>query len=106
MKKTLGNHEFDYGPEILSEFIDMLECPVLSSNIDASQDEYLKNKIKPYVIIKYYGVDIGVVGYTTERTAVTSSPGDDVLFKDVHTSVQNSINELKVIIFNCVIIYM
>ena len=58
---TLGNHEFDYGLEILEKVAREADFPIVSSNYDFSQTK-LKKLIKPFIILKRGGVRIGVIG--------------------------------------------
>ena len=48
---AVGNHEFDDGPQNLASFIKKSKFPVLSANIDASKDKYLKGLILPYSLL-------------------------------------------------------
>ena len=48
---TVGNHEFDDGPEVLSAFIGAVGFPVLMSNADVSLEPALKDKIAKSVVI-------------------------------------------------------
>ena len=41
---VLGNHEFDLSNDKLNQFIEKVSFPVLASNIDVSEDEYLKDQ--------------------------------------------------------------
>ena len=90
---AVGNHEFDDGPGNLANFIDGADFAVLSANIDASADPELDGLIQPYTILDINGQQVGVVGFTTEDTAILSSPGD-VVFTDIETAVQAAIDEL------------
>ena len=58
---TLGNHEFDYGLEVLEEVARLAKFPIVSSNYDFSETS-LNRLIKPFIIIKKGGVKIGVIG--------------------------------------------
>ncbi len=91
---AVGNHEFDDGPGTLGSFIRGANFPVLSANIDASDEPELAGLIEPYTILEVGGEKIGVVGYTTEDTAILSSPGKNVKFTDIETAVQNAVDEL------------
>jgi len=91
---AVGNHEFDDGPATLSKFIDAANFPVLSANIDASAEPALAGKILPYTILEVGGEQIGVVGFTTEDTAILSSPGPNVVFNNIEASVQAAVDEL------------
>ncbi len=65
---TLGNHEFDWGPEVLEATLSEMNCPVLCANIlDKATGEPLKGTV-PYVILEKSGVKVGVLGLTTEAT--------------------------------------
>lgn len=91
---TVGNHEFDDGPGTLASFISGLNFPVVSANIDASADPGLAGKIEAYTIVEVNDEQIGVVGYTTEDTAILSSPGPNVVFNEIESSVQAAVDEL------------
>ena len=57
---TLGNHEFEYGWEILVDTIPRANFPVLNANIF---NETTGNLIaKPYTILEKNGVKVGVIG--------------------------------------------
>ncbi len=58
---TLGNHEFDYGLDTLKMIVKKLNFPILNCNYDFS-NTVLKDDIKPYVILKRFGLKIGVLG--------------------------------------------
>jgi len=79
---TIGNHEFDGGPEVLGRFIDGARFPILSANIDVSAEPALAGKIRPSIMMQKDGLKIGVVGATTLQTPVTSLPGPRVKFSD------------------------
>ena len=42
---TVGNHEFDDGPEVLRGFMDAVNFPILMSNADFSGEDLLKDKL-------------------------------------------------------------
>ncbi|MCF3974803.1 bifunctional metallophosphatase/5'-nucleotidase [Paracoccus salsus] len=91
---AVGNHEFDDGPETLAAFMDMVEFPVISANIDASQDTHLHGKLVGSTIIERGGEKIGIIGGTTLDTPEISSPGDDVIFMDDVESIKADVQEL------------
>ena len=63
---TLGNHEFDWGPEVLESTLPQFDFPVICANIlDKATGEPLKGTV-PYVIIEKNGVNVGILGLTTE----------------------------------------
>ncbi|HZJ79973.1 MAG TPA: metallophosphatase [Dysgonamonadaceae bacterium] len=58
---TLGNHEFDYGMDVLVNLIKKATFPIVCTNYDFSDTE-VADIIKPYHIIYKDGVKIGIVG--------------------------------------------
>lgn len=91
----IGNHEFDSGPPALARFIEAVDFPVTSANIDASAQISLTGLIEPYTIIQVGGQPIGVFGLTTEDTPIISSPGPDVLFTDHVAAAQATVATLQ-----------
>lgn len=69
---VLGNHEFDWGPEVVEEAIQRSEMPVLSANlaldgklVGADRTEGLFQKLRPWMIKEVAGEKVGIVGLTT-----------------------------------------
>ncbi|MGF1492361.1 MAG: bifunctional metallophosphatase/5'-nucleotidase [Microcoleaceae cyanobacterium] len=64
---TLGNHDFDFGVEVLSRWTQQLQAPVLCANVvkPSGEPAYL-----PYLIKSVNGVKVGILGLTT--TGVTN----------------------------------
>jgi 5'-nucleotidase/UDP-sugar diphosphatase len=52
---TVGNHEFDDGPGVLGSFIRGADFPVVSANIDASNEAALAGLIQPYTVLDVGG---------------------------------------------------
>ncbi len=100
----IGNHEFDSGPATLARFIEAVEFPVTSANIDASAQISLTGLIEPYAVIDVAGESVGVFGLTTEDTPVISSPGPDVIFNDHVASAQATVATLQSMGVNKIIV--
>ena len=60
---TIGNHEWDDGPEALAKFWTKLNMPVVCANVDFSKNPDLQQFVKPYHIFEDLGV--GIIGYIT-----------------------------------------
>ena len=73
---TLGNHEFDYGLEILEKVVRRAKFPIISSNYDFSGTP-LNNLIKPYLIFKKDGVKIGVIAINIQPKGLIASGNYD-----------------------------
>jgi 5'-nucleotidase / UDP-sugar diphosphatase len=92
---TLGNHEFDNGDEVLAAFIDALEFPVVTANVDFSQSPLLADKVDPYVILEVGDQQIGIIGLVTPETEILSSPGPELVFDyDLVGVTQRMVDEL------------
>jgi 2',3'-cyclic-nucleotide 2'-phosphodiesterase (5'-nucleotidase family) len=63
---TLGNHEFDWGIDVLRRAVDAAEFPVLAANIRPLGDApHPLPTIRPFVIRELGGVRVAVVGLAT-----------------------------------------
>lgn len=69
---ALGNHEFDYKLQRLSELTDMLTTKPVCSNFYKIGEN--SSVFEPYVIKSYGDTDIAFVGITTPDTLTSSSP--------------------------------
>lgn len=92
---TLGNHEFDEGDEVLAGFVQSLEFPVVTANVDFSESPFLAGLIEPYTILDVGGEQIGVIGLVTPESDILSSPGDELVFEhDLIGVTQAMVDEL------------
>lgn len=92
---AIGNHEFDWGKQKLSDIKRKATFPMISCNIyEKGTDKLIFN---PYVIVKVKGVKLGFIGVTTPETVITSlkSNIEGLEFKDPAASVKKYIPELK-----------
>ena len=79
---VLGNHEFNEGSETLAEFVQALDMPTVSANIDFSADPYLAGLVPPSVVLDAGGESIGIIGLTTPETVILNLPSKDLVFHD------------------------
>ncbi len=91
---TVGNHEFDDGPEVLKGFMDALEFPILMSNADVSKEPLLADKLAKSAIIERGGEKIGLIGLTPRDTDELASPGDNITFSDPVAAVQGEVDKM------------
>ncbi|MCD4653123.1 5'-nucleotidase C-terminal domain-containing protein, partial [bacterium] len=89
-----GNHEYDKGSEILAEFIDRANFPILAGNVDVTEDKFLARKLLPYTILDVDGREIAIIGMVAQDTAETSNPDETVIFQDVIATTTSLIQEL------------
>ena len=92
---TVGNHEFDDGPEVLAGFMQAVHFPVLMSNANVSLEPALANKLAKSAIIWRSGEAIGLIGVTPDDTDELSSPGKNVSFLDPVVAVQAEVDRLN-----------
>ena len=80
----IGNHDFDFGPELLADFINdfvTTQPPYLSANLDFSGEPSLQalvdaERIAPRTIVEIEGEQVGVIGLITESLPTVTSPGN------------------------------
>ncbi|MCK8482731.1 5'-nucleotidase C-terminal domain-containing protein [Aliiroseovarius sp. S2029] len=91
---TVGNHEFDDGPEVLRGFMDAVDFPVLMSNADVSGEPMLADKLAKSTIIERGGEKLGLIGLTPQDTDELASPGPNIIFTDPVQAVQGEVDKL------------
>ncbi|MDE2748892.1 MAG: 5'-nucleotidase C-terminal domain-containing protein [Chloroflexota bacterium] len=79
---VLGNHEFNEGSEKLAEFVQGLNFPTVSANIDFNEDPYLAGLVAPSVVLDVGGESIGIIGLTAPETVILNLPSKDLVFHD------------------------
>ncbi|MEW9920839.1 bifunctional UDP-sugar hydrolase/5'-nucleotidase [Marimonas sp. MJW-29] len=101
---TVGNHEFDDGPEVLRGFMDAVEFPVLMSNADVSAEPLLSDAIQKSVVIERGGEKLGLIGLTPQDTDELASPGPNITFTDPVQAVQGEVDKLTEMGVNKIIV--
>jgi len=101
---TVGNHEFDDGPEVLKGFMDSVQFPVLMSNADVSAEPLLADSLMKSTVIERGGEKIGMIGLTPENTDELASPGPNVMFSDPVAAVQAEVDKLTEMGVNKIIV--
>jgi 2',3'-cyclic-nucleotide 2'-phosphodiesterase (5'-nucleotidase family) len=71
---AVGNHEFDFGPEVLVERIAEARFPMLSNNA-LEPDGSLIEGVTESLMVDVGAYKVGLFGLTTVGTAVKSTPG-------------------------------
>jgi len=79
---TFGNHEFDFGPAVLSERMKESRFAWLAANVIDKKTGQPFGGAQPYVIREFGGVKIGIFGLVLPETMTTSRPGDDIEFRN------------------------
>lgn len=89
---TLGNHEFDDGDDLLSDFLANLTFPIISSNIHTQRPKLAKQLV-PFKIYNEYS--LALVAVTTETTPSVSSPSNLTTFEDPISAAQRTVQLIK-----------
>jgi len=72
---TLGNHEFNNGPDALAEMLSDAEFPIVAGNVNIPEDHPLAAIVQDHLILEVEGERVGILGITTPDTVFLSSPG-------------------------------
>ncbi len=91
---TVGNHEFDDGPEVLRGFMDNINFPILMSNADVSAEPALAGVLQKSTVLERGGRKIGLIGLTPQDTDELASPGKNITFTDPVPAVQAEVDRL------------
>lgn len=99
---AIGNHEFDFGPDVLADLVRGFEPPVpfLSANLDFSGEPGLQalvneGRIAGSTVLNVRGEQIGVVGATTDRLPSISSPRRVTVDPNMAQALQTEIDSLE-----------
>src|SRR3984893_2917502 len=75
---VLGNHEFDFGPDVLRQRMGESRFPWLATNV--TRNGAVLEGATDYVIRELGGVKVGFFGLVTPETTRMSSPGPAIAF--------------------------
>jgi 5'-nucleotidase len=99
---ALGNHDFDFGPDVLADFVDgyTVPPPYVSANLDFSGEPRLQayvdaGVIAPATVTRMRGERIGVIGLETPNLPFISSPRNVVVSDDLANILQQQIDALE-----------
>ncbi len=107
----IGNHDFDFGPNTLADFITGVagQVPFLSANLDMSAEPELaaltsQGRIAKSTVIGEDNRRIGIVGATTPMLKFISSPGQVEIDSDVTLAIQTEVDALTALGVNKIIV--
>lgn len=91
---VLGNHEFDFGPEVAAARVSESNFPWLGTNVFDPNGKVAVNA-ESLVIMEVAGFKVGFFGITTADTVYLSSPGENIIFADYLETAAQSVKTLK-----------
>lgn len=91
---ALGNHEFDNGIEDIVRFMRNVTFPVISCNIDSTEEPDMSGLYACSSIVTIENKDIAIVGYTTVTTVDYAKPGN-LVFQDEVSVLQEEVTRLQ-----------
>jgi 5'-nucleotidase / UDP-sugar diphosphatase len=92
---TLGNHEFNNGPDSLAEMLAEADFPIVAGNVRIAEGAALAEHVKDHLILDLGGERVGILGVTTPDTVFLSSPGPDVSFEDPAAHLAEAVERLR-----------
>ncbi len=78
---AIGNHEFDWGVDVLLDRIAQAEFVMLGANIYLKGTDRHPDWVRPWTVVEKEGVRVGFVGMTTRSTPTTTKPTNVVDFE-------------------------
>lgn len=92
---VLGNHEFDFGPEVLKARLDESRFPWLGANVLDRKTGRPFHTTRRSEMRSFDGIKIGFVGVLATDTQETSKPGPGVRFADPLSTLRREAARLR-----------
>ncbi len=92
---TFGNHEFDFGPDVLRERMKESRFKWIAANVIDKKTGKPFGDAAPYVVREFEGVKVGIFGLVLPDTKTTSRPGPDVDFLNPCETARKVVRELR-----------
>ncbi len=91
---TFGNHEFDFGPDVLKQRIKESKFGWIAANVIDTKTGKTFDDVPRFVVREFGGVKIGIFGIVLPETKMTSKPGPDVEFRSPCETAKEVVSEL------------
>jgi 5''-nucleotidase/2'',3''-cyclic phosphodiesterase and related esterases len=92
---AIGNHEFDYGLDVLKDMVELATFPFLSTNLDFSETN-LDGMTHEYIILKKDGINIGLIGLTPNPDGLVAKDNyKGMIFLDPIESANKTADHLR-----------
>jgi len=91
---TYGNHEFDFGPDVLAQRVAESKFGWIAANVIDKRTDQPFGGAKRFVVREFGGVKIGLFGLVLPETKITSRPGENVEFRNSCDTAKEVVSEL------------
>src|ERR1700752_2169264 len=91
---TFGNHEFDFGPDVLQERIKESKFSWIAANVIDTRTNQPFGEAKRYVVREFGGVKVRLFGLVLPETKITSKPGPNIEFRNSCDTAKEVVSEL------------
>ena len=107
---VVGNHEYDFGPDIVKLLCGAAKFPVLGANIVVAGSEPARtvDYVEPFHVVDAHGVRVAIVGLITEQTkGVSTGPWGAVDFEAESAALQRvlpaarAVSDVVVLLTHC-----
>lgn len=94
---AIGNHEFDWGEEAIKANNEIMNFPLISSNIFYSKDNSRPEYLVPSITLNKNGVKVGIIGAGSKYLGddILATISKDFVFKDPITYIKQESEKLK-----------
>jgi 5'-nucleotidase / UDP-sugar diphosphatase len=98
---ALGNHDFDFGPDVLADFISGFHSlPFVAANLDFQNEPALQalvstGQLARSTLLHLQGEKIGVIGAIAPTLSITASPRNVIIETDLVAAVQAQVEILQ-----------
>ena len=91
---TFGNHEFDFGPDVLKDRIKESKFGWIAANVIDTTTNKPFADVPAYVVREFGGVKVGIFGLVLPDTKSTSKPGANVEFRNPCETAKAMVSQL------------
>ena len=91
----LGNHEFDFGDDVLIERMKQSKFTWLAANVMDRRTNKTFNGTPPFVIREFDGVKVGLFGLLTTDTDESSKPSPNIRFVDPILTTRSLVKQMR-----------
>ena len=96
---TIGNHEFDWGEDVLKEMASQMEFPFLGINVfyEKGNNDERPSYLAPSTIVKKEGIKVGIIGSIMQNidSSIIATIAEDFYFAPAIDMIEEEAKRLK-----------